>query len=141
MDHIVYLDYKAKELENLQTGKKSMIIRGATGRKLPYGRVNEGDVLYFAENKGDGLIKPKAEVKSVYESEKLSKEESERIVAENQNKLQLNKALIKRFAGKRYLVLIEVTGFEMFEPVSFNRYRFVNMDDWLLVEDIRKALK
>ena len=140
MDHIVYLDAKAKELENLQNGKKSMIIRGATGRKLPYGRVSEGDNLYFAENNGDGLLKAKAVVKSVYQSEKLSKEESEKIVAENQHKLQLNQALIKRFAGKRYLVLIEVTGFEMFEPFSFNRYRYVNMDDWLLVEDIQKAL-
>ncbi|MFW6259790.1 MAG: hypothetical protein ACOC1R_02525 [Tangfeifania sp.] len=140
MDHIVYLDAKAKELENLQTGKKSMIIRGAAGRKLPYGRVKEGDVLYFAENKGDGLIKAKAVVKSVYESEKLSKEESEKVVDENQDKLQLNKALLKRFAGKRYLVLLEVTGFEMFEPFSFNRYRYANMDDWLLVEDIQKAL-
>ena len=140
MDHIVYLDAKAKELENLQNGTKSMIIRGATGRKLPYGRVNEGDVLYFAENKGDGLIKAKATVKSVYQSEKLSKEESEKVVAENQDKLQLNKPLLKRFAGKRYLVLLGVTGFEMFEPFSFNRYRYVNMDDWLLVEDIQNAL-
>ena len=35
MDNIVYLDFKAKELDNLIAGKKTMIIRGATGRKLP----------------------------------------------------------------------------------------------------------
>lgn len=37
MDHIVYLNRKAKELENLKSGTKTMIIRGAMGRKLPYG--------------------------------------------------------------------------------------------------------
>ena len=73
MDHVVYLDYKAKELENLLNGSKYLIIRGAMGRKLPYGIVNVKDVLYFIENKGDGLIKAKAVVKSVLNSEKMKK--------------------------------------------------------------------
>lgn len=46
MDNVVYLDYKAKEFENLKNGKKTMIIRGAMGRKLPYGRVSKSDILY-----------------------------------------------------------------------------------------------
>ena len=45
MDHIVYLDTKAQELEKLLAGEKSMIVRGATGRKLPHGRVHPGDTL------------------------------------------------------------------------------------------------
>ncbi len=73
MDNIVYLDYKAKELDNLISGKKTMIIRGATGRKLPYGRVFKGDMLYFIENKGDGLVKARAKVKDVLNSEQLTK--------------------------------------------------------------------
>ncbi len=47
MDHVVYLDAKSNEFEKLRDGSKTMIIRGAAGRKLPYGRVNRGDVLYF----------------------------------------------------------------------------------------------
>ncbi len=74
MDCVVYLDSKAKELENLTNGKKNMIIRGAMGRKLPYGKVNIGDVLYFIENKGDGLVKAKATVSDVFNSEKMTKE-------------------------------------------------------------------
>jgi hypothetical protein len=38
MDHVVYLDAKEKELDKLRSGQKSMIIRGAAGRKLPHGR-------------------------------------------------------------------------------------------------------
>jgi hypothetical protein len=37
MDHVVYLDAEAKELERLLAAQKTMIIWGATGRKLPYG--------------------------------------------------------------------------------------------------------
>ena len=139
MDHIVYLDAKDKELENLENGVKTLIIRGATGRKLPYGRVEVSDVLYFAENTGDGLIKGKADVKRVFFSEKLTKEESEKIVKENQPKLQLNSSLMKRFAGRRFLTLVEVENFETLPPFKFDRSRYGNMDDWLPVEAIEKV--
>lgn len=42
-----YLDNKAKELEYLISGKTYMITLGAMARKLPYGRVNKSDTLYF----------------------------------------------------------------------------------------------
>ncbi len=54
MDHVVYVDAKARELEKLLAGEKTMIVRGATGRKLPYGRVEPGDCLFFIENNGRG---------------------------------------------------------------------------------------
>ncbi|WP_372947056.1 hypothetical protein [Mariniphaga sp.] len=139
MDHIVYLDARAKELENLENGSKTMIVRGAMGRKLPYGRVHVSDVLYFAENNGDGLIKGKAQIKRVFFSEKLTKNESEKVVAENQSKLRLNSGLLKRFAGKRFLTLVEVEKFENLSHFKFNRSDFGNMDDWLPVENIEKV--
>ncbi len=66
MDHVVYIDYKARELDHLKSGKKTMIIRGAMGRKLPYKAVSINDVLYLIENKGDGMVKAKALVKDVF---------------------------------------------------------------------------
>jgi len=136
MDNVVYLDFKAKELENLQNGTKTMIIRGAMGRKLPYGRIDKFDVLYFVENNGDGLVKGKAVVDDVFNSEKLSKEQSFEIVEQNQNRLQLNPRLKRRFAGKRYLVLISIKDFETTKPFKINRSEYGNMDDWLPVENI-----
>ncbi|MEI7594453.1 MAG: hypothetical protein WCK02_01805 [Bacteroidota bacterium] len=136
MDHVVYLDYKAKELENLIKGRKSMIIRGAMGRKLPYGKVKIGDILYFIENKGDGFIKAKASVDSVFNSEQLSKEESMLLINENNEKLLLDSGLIKRFGGKRYIVLITLANFGELQPFKIDRTQFANMDDWLPVGNI-----
>lgn len=136
MDHIVYLDAKDQELTNLQKGSKSMIIRGAMGRKLPYGRVFKDDVLYFAENNADGLIKAKATVEKAYFSDKLSREQSTEMVEKNQGKLQLRSRLLKRFAGKRYLCLISIKNIELIDPFSFDRSNYSNMDDWLFIEDI-----
>jgi hypothetical protein len=139
MDHIVYLDYKAKELDNLRSGKKTMIIRGATGRKLPYGRVHQGDILYFIENKGDGLVKAKAIVKKVLNSEQLTKAESEELAKQNQDKLLLDSGLLKRFSGKRYIVLVTIESFHELEPFKIDRSQYGNMDDWLPVENIKKV--
>lgn len=139
MDHVVYLDAKAKELANMMTGSKNMIIRGAMGRKMPYGRINESDVLYFIENKGDGLVKAKAIVDTVFNSDKLSKEESIALVDKYSERLQLNAGLMKRFAGKRYLVLIAVNHFEELSPFKIDRSAFGNMDDWLPVGEIEKV--
>lgn len=139
MDNVVYLDYKAKEFENLRNGKKTMIIRGAMGRKIPHGRVYKSDVLYFIENKGDGFVKGKAIVDNVLNSDILTKEESINLVEQNQDKLQLDSGLKKRFAGKRYLVLISINDFEEIEPFKIDKSAYGNMDDWLPVENIDKV--
>lgn len=139
MDHIVYLDVKANELENLLAKTKIMIIRGATGRKLPYGRVNCGDTLYFMNNNGERVVKAKAEVKSVFNSEKKDKEESIQLVSNNQSRLQLTEKQFKHWAGKRYIVLIEVRNVEEVEPFTIDKSNFGNMDDWLPVEQIEKV--
>lgn len=136
MDHVVYLDAKAKEMEKLLGGKKTMIIRGAAGRKMPYGKVNVGDVLYFINNNAEGLIKAKASVKSVFNSEKMSKVESSKFLVGFQDKLQLTKTQFNRWAGKRYIVLIEVDEVESVEPFPIDKSDYGNMDDWLPVENI-----
>jgi hypothetical protein len=137
MDHVVYVDAKSKEMDLLLSGQKTMVIRGAAGRKLPYGRVNPGDVLYFINNNGEGLIKACAHVVDVFNSEKLTKEGSVNMVRAHREKLQLTQAQIKRWAGKRYLVLIDVNDVEHVEPFRIDKSGFSNMDDWLLVGDIQ----
>src|SRR5512139_2561218 len=108
MDHVVYVEAKAHELEKLLAGEKTMIVRGATGRKLPYGRVQPGDCLFFIENNGDGIVRASATVKHVLNSEKLSEEQSVELLKSSQSKLNLTPEQTRRWSSKRYLVLIEV---------------------------------
>jgi len=136
MDHVVYVDAKANEMEKLLNGEKKMIIRGAAGRKLPYGRVDAGDVLYFINNNAEGQVKAKAIVSNVFNSEKMTKEESIALVEENQEKLKLTKKQFKRWSGKRYIVLIEVKSVEGIEAFEIDKSNYGNMDDWLPVENI-----
>jgi len=139
MDHIVYLDVQANELENLLSGNKTMIIRGATGRKLPHGRVDAGDVLYFINNNAEGLVRAKAKVKSAFHSEKMTEDESRTLVKKNQPKLSLTEKQVKRWAGKRYIVLIEVADVKEVPPFAIDKSNYGNMDDWLPVEKIESV--
>lgn len=136
MDHVVYLDAKSSELQKLLNGSKSMIIRGATGRKMPHGRVSPGDILYFINNNGEGVVRARAQVASVINSDMMSPEESVAMVKEHHSKLCLSESQFKKWAGKRYLVLIEVNKTEELKPFAVDKSEYGNMDDWLPVGDI-----
>ena len=140
MEHLVYLDHQAKEFEKLKHNEKSKIIRGATGRKLPYGRVFEDEVLYFVENDGSLKIKAKAIVKSVFNSEPLTPEASKSIVLKEQPYLNLSDQQVKRWAGKKRLCIVEIKSFEeLNKPLIYSRQK--NMDDWITVEHIEDVLE
>ena len=106
MNHVVYLDAKANEMEKLLIGQKTMIIRGAAGRKIPYGQVNKEDILFFINNNAEGMIKAKAAVSSVMNSEKMDKDASIKLLNKYKDNLQLSEKQFQRWAGKRYIVII-----------------------------------
>ena len=136
MDHIVYVDAKQGELDNLLCGAARMLARGATGRKLPYGRVQVSDRLFFVQNDGTGLVQAWAGVTSVRNSPALTPEESRQWIEEYQSLLHLSPKQRQRWSGKRYLVLIGIGPVTSLPPFAFDRSAYGNMDDWLPVGDI-----
>jgi hypothetical protein len=116
MDHIVFLDSEANELENLIMGNKSMIIRGSSEQMILHGRVTSGDILYFIADREDNMVKAKGVVSFVLSSEELSCEESFEIIIKHQDKLQLPDKQFERIAGSKFLILIGLTGMEEVEP-------------------------
>ena len=141
MVHLVYCDNTGKtgekELDKILNGTKSMIIRGATGRKIPHSRVFEGETLYFME-KGTFLITAKAIVKDVQNYVKLTDDEIENVLSENQSGLLLTEKQKKRW-HKKCLCITEFENVEKIEPLAFEHQG--NMDDWIIVEKIEDVLK
>lgn len=136
-EHLVYLDSKAKELEKLLNKEKTMIIRGAAGRKSPLGeRAKKDDIVYFVETGGDLTVKFRGVIKDVIETEKMTPEESVEFVKKYENELNLSEKQIERWAGKKFLGLYEIEKIEEIEPFKYNREK--NMDDWVITDDINK---
>ena len=136
MVHMVYCDDKEKVLEKILTGKKTMIIRAAAGRKIPHSRVFEGEKLYFMK-KGTGKITAMAEVKSVQNYVKLSEEEINNVLGENQDALNLSEKQRVRW-HKKCMCLFEITNLKEITSLEFDHQG--NMDDWLIIEKIEDVV-
>ena len=140
MVHLVYCDNAGKKgekvLDKILAGTKTMIVRGAAGRKIPHSRVFEGERLYFIE-KGSAEITTTAIVKEVQNFVKLSDEEITKTLADNQNKLNLSDKQKVRW-HKKCLCLVEFENVKEISPLAFEHQG--NMDDWLILEKIEDVI-
>lgn len=140
MVHLVYLDNTGKKgekvLDKILKQTKTMIIRGAAGRKIPHSRVFAGETLYFME-KGSQKISAKAIVKDVQNYIKLKDEEITKVLEENQNKLNLSDKQKIRW-HKKCLCLVEFENVEEIKPLDFDHQG--NMDDWLIIDKIEDVV-
>lgn len=140
MVHLVYCDNNGKSgervLDKILGGRKTMVVRGAAGRKIPHSRVFEGETLYFME-KGTHEIAASATVKLVQNYEKLSEDEINRVF-ENSEQLALTDKQRERW-HKKCLCLVEFLNIKKIEPpLQFEKQS--NMDDWLIIEKIEDVL-
>ncbi|MDK2966035.1 hypothetical protein [Lacrimispora sp.] len=137
MVHLVYCDNQGKKgervLDKINSGTKTMVVRGAAGRKIPHSRVFEGETIYFME-KGTAEISAYATIKSVQNYIKLADEEISKILNENQDKLNLTDKQKERW-HKKCLCLVDFEGVQQIKPpLPFDHQG--NMDDWLIIEQI-----
>lgn len=140
MVHLVYCDNAGKKgekvLDKILTGTKTMVVRGAAGRKIPHSRVFDGERLYFME-KGSASITATATVKSVQNYVKLSDEEITKTLESNQSKLNLSEKQKERW-HKKCLCLVEFENAKEIPTLAFEHQG--NMDDWLIVEKIEDVV-
>lgn len=136
-EHLVYLNNKAKELEKLLNKEKTMIIRGAAGKKCPLGgRAKVNDDIYFVETGGDMVVTHKGIISKVIESEKMTPEQSEEFIKKYEKELNLSKEQYKRWNGKKFLAVYEISDLKEIESFKYDREK--NMDDWIITDDINK---
>ena len=136
MVHLVYCDDKEKVLEKIMDGSKTMIIRAAAGRKIPHSRVFEGEILYFMK-KGTGKITAMGVVKEVQNYVKLTEEQINEVLQENQSKHDLSKKRQDRWR-KKCICLVEFKDVKEIETLNFDHQG--NMDDWLIIDKIEDVV-
>lgn len=136
MVHLVYCDDKEKVLEKILSGTKTMIVRGAAGRKIPHSRVFEGEAIYFMK-KGTGKISTTATIVGVQNYEKLTDDKITEALQNNQDKLNLSNKQMTRW-HKKCLCLVEFKDVKEITPLDFDHQS--NMDDWLIIEKIEDVV-
>lgn len=137
MVHVVYTDNGGKKgerlLDKIMLGEKTMIVRGAGGRKIPFDRVFAGNRLYFME-KGSLKISATAVVTAVKQYYKISEEEIARVFDDNAKALALSSKQRERW-HKTCLCLVSFGSVTEISPqLEFEKQ--TNMDDWLMIEKV-----
>lgn len=141
MVHIVYTDNAGKkgerELDKIVSGRKTMVVRSAAGRKIPHSRVFPGETLYFME-KSSLKLSATATVTEVENYVKLSEEEICRVFSDNAEALALTEKQRERW-HKKTVCLVSFTDIKSLQPpLDFEKQS--NMDDWLIVDKVEDVL-
>ena len=118
-----------------------MLVRGSLGKKLPYGRVSEGDRLFFATGSGRNVVKAKAGVSSVFDSPKLSGIEPECLLAEHAEQLLLSDIEMGKWSGKRFLTMIGLADFSPVVPFTIAARGNGDADDWIVLDNIDEIIE
>ena len=141
MDHVVYVTRASRELEGLLNGGRSAILRGSLAKKVPYGRVAEGDRLFFATGNGRNVVKAAAAAIGVHDSPKLSGIEPECLIAEHMDKLRLTDAEMDKWSRKRYLTLIGIADVSPVVPFTIAAHGSGEGDDWIVLDNIDEIIE
>ena len=107
MNHLVYLDARAGELEKILSGVKTMLVKEFDPAQISALSVNSGDSLYFLRDQDDSAVRVKASVVRVLNFSKASEEDPLHALKEMQPRLQLTEEQFNFWAGKDDMQLVE----------------------------------
>lgn len=141
MVHLVYCDNTGKKgdrtLDKIMSGRKTMVVRSAGGRKIPHSRVFAGETLYLME-KGSLKVSATATVTDVRNYSKLTQDEINAVFDDNADALALTEKQRERW-NKKCMCLVAFSDVKAIEPaLEFEKQS--NMDDWLIIDKIEDVL-
>lgn len=140
MYHIVYLESRFKTIDHILMGSKSMLVKGAMSRRIPYDRVEVGDILCFVVGRRNLKVRATAIVSEVLFSDKLSENESYELLESNRGALRLHTSQWKKYAGKQFLTLITISNVQKENSKVLKEMPLMENDDWLLVDNLESLL-
>ncbi len=130
MVHVVYCDDAGKAgdrtLDRILAGTKTMIVRGAAGRKIPHSRVDIGQALYFMQ-KGSLAISARATVTDVQNYVKLTEDEINATFDQNAARLALTPKQRERWHKNAFAW----SALRMRRP-STRRFRLISSPTWTI---------
>lgn len=134
MDHIVYLN-TAAEISQLLRGEKTLLARASMGKKRPYGRVSEGDTLFFLNG-----FKPR--VKAMATVKRAVSAEAEELAADIRKMFGhiLAPASQRELLKQKYVTLVEMEEPRPIVPFTLSESVHGSPGDWVVVDNIDEAI-
>jgi len=140
MDHLAIMRKSWGLTQKILTGEKKIESRWYKTKRLPWGKIEIGDTIYF---KDSGMpVGLKAQVEKIIQFESLNPEKVKEILERYGREDGLEKEKISYFANlfknKRYCLLIYLKNPCPVEPFEIDKKGFGAMAAWFTVDNIRK---
>ena len=133
MNHLVFLDTRAGELEKILSGVKSMIAK-EFDPTTAY-PVRTGDSLYFLRNNDECILRVKATVVRVVPLVNDLNEDLSHTLKEMQPRLQLTEDQYNYWSTKKQVLLVEFDSADKIASIHVTSNNIKDRSDWIAFED------
>jgi hypothetical protein len=134
MNHLVFLDATAGELEKILSGTKTMLIKEFDPAKTTTHLVCPGDSLYFLRDKDDCALRVKATVIRVLSFTKPMNEDLSHTLKEMQPRLQLTEDQYNNWSAKEQVLLVEFRSAQKISLIPLAADKIMDRSDWISFE-------
>ena len=135
MNHLVFLDAQAGELEKILSGVKTMLVKEFDPARAAGQPVNPGDSLYFLRNKDDCAVRVQATVVRVLFFANAFDEDLSHTLKAMQPRLQLTEDQYNHWAAKRQVLLVEFASAQKIAVIHVTPDKITDRSGWIAFED------
>lgn len=134
MNHLVFLDTVAGELEKILSGVKSMVVKEFQPSHPAAHLVQPGDSLYFLRDNHECTLRVKATVVRVLSLTSPIEEDLSRTLREQQSRLQLTEAQYNTWAVKKQAQLVEFDCAHKIGAIQVAAHKISDRTGWIAFE-------
>jgi hypothetical protein len=140
MNHLVFLDTRAGDLEKILSGVKCMLVKEFDPQRSALYPLSRGDSLYFLKEKDDCTLRVKATVKRVLTIINSLDEDLPRTLKEMQPKLQLTEDQYNCWSAKEQVLLVEFECAQKISVIQIAPDKVSDRSDWIAFEEFSLVL-
>jgi hypothetical protein len=133
MNHLVFLDAQAGELEKILSGVKTMLVKEFDPAKTAAHPVQLGDSLYFLRNKDDCAVRVKATVVRILFFTNRLGEDLSHTLKEMQSRLQFTEDQYNYWSEKQQVLLVEYEAARKISAIQVAAHKIADRSGWFLV--------
>ena len=135
MNHLVFLDTRAGELERILSGTKTMLIKEFDPAQTTAHPVSPGDSLYFLRNNDERALRVKATVTRVLSLTNNSDQDLSRSFKEMQPRLQLTEDQYTYWSARKQVLLVELGSAHKIGVIHVAAHKIADRSDWIAFEE------
>jgi hypothetical protein len=135
MNHLVFLDTRAGELEKILSGMKTMLIKEYDPAQTTAHPVRPGYSLYFLRDNGECAVRVKATVVRVLFFTNRLDQDLSHTLKELQPRLQLTEDQYNHWSAKQHVLLVEFGSAHKIGVIQVAAHKIADRSDWIAFEE------